>query len=111
MRLIGGCCFGMFVEQFVLQQLAAYPMYYWTSGAQSEVDFVTQISGLIIPIEVKSGENVKAKSLRVYREKYNPKLSIRFSMKDLELNSGLQNIPLSQIWLFEDLLSSHIRPL
>ena len=100
---------GMFVEQFVLQQLAAYPMYYWTSGAQSEVDFVTQISSLIIPIEVKSGENVKAKSLRVYRDKYNPELSIRFSMKDLELNSGLQNIPLSQIWLFEGLLSRHIQ--
>jgi predicted AAA+ superfamily ATPase len=84
-------------------------MYYWTSSAQSEVDFVTQISSLIIPIEVKSGENVKAKSLRVYRDKYNPELSIRFSMKDLELNSGLQNIPLSQIWLFEDLLSRHIQ--
>jgi hypothetical protein len=83
-------------------------MYYWSSGAQSEVDFVTQLNGLIIPIEVKSGENVKAKSLKVYREKYSPVLSIRFSMKDIEYNSGLLNIPLYQIWLFENLVSQYI---
>lgn len=99
---------GMFAEQFVLQQLAGYPMYYWTSAAQSEVDFVTQINGSIIPIEVKSGENVKAKSLRVYRDKYNPVLSIRFSMKDIEYNNGLLNIPLPQIWLFEKMYQIYI---
>ena len=99
---------GMFAEQFVLQQLYTYQMYYWSSGAQSEVDFVTQLNGLIIPIEVKSGENVKAKSLKVYREKYSPVLSIRFSMKDIEYNSGLLNIPLYQIWLFENLVSQYI---
>ncbi len=99
---------GMFVEQFVLQQLSNYPMYYWTSGAQSEVDFVAQIKGSIVPIEVKSGENVKAKSLRIYRDKYKPALSIRISMKDLEYNGGLLNIPLSHIWLFDSLLISHL---
>lgn len=82
-------------------------MYYWTSGAQSEVDFVTQISGMIVPIEVKSGENVKAKSLRVYRERYNPKVSVRCSMKDIEYNNGLLNVPLYQVWLFNELLAGH----
>ncbi|MGH2508252.1 MAG: DUF4143 domain-containing protein [Ktedonobacteraceae bacterium] len=98
---------GLFAEQFVLQQLAPYTMYYWTSGAQSEVDFVTQISGMIVPIEVKSGENVKAKSLRVYRERYNPKVSVRCSMKDIEYNNGLLNVPLYQVWLFNELLAGH----
>lgn len=98
---------GLFAEQFVLQQLAPRIMYYWTSGAQSEVDFVTQVSGKIVPIEVKSGENVKAKSLRVYRERYNPKISIRCSMKDIEYNNGLLNIPLYQIWLFGELLAEY----
>jgi hypothetical protein len=60
-------------------------------------------------MEVKSGENVKAKSLRVYREKYNPDISIRFSVKGIEYNNGLLNIPLSQIWLLENLLELHRR--
>ncbi|MFZ2544666.1 MAG: AAA family ATPase [Candidatus Saccharimonadales bacterium] len=95
---------GLFAEQFVLQQLADRTLYYWTSGAQSEVDFVTQVDGNIIPMEVKSGENVKGKSLRVYREKYRPELAVRFSMKDIEHNQGLLNIPLYQIWLLDELL-------
>ena len=99
---------GLFAEQFVLQQLASHSMYYWTSGAQSEVDFVTQVSGTIAPIEVQSGENVKAKSLQVYRKRYNPKISVRCSMKDIEYNNGLLNIPLYQIWLFDELLRERL---
>lgn len=98
---------GMFAEQFVLQQLTDHTLYYWTSGSQSEVDFVAQIAGKILPIEVKSGENVKAKSLRAYRERYKPEIAVRFSMKDIEYNDGLLNVPLSQIWLFAHLLEAH----
>ena len=97
---------GLFAEQFVLQQLSLkHRLYYWTSGAQSEVDFVTQTGGKIVPIEVKSGENVKAKSLQVYREKYKPEVSVRFSMKPLEHNGGLVNIPLYWVWLFDDIVA------
>ncbi len=98
---------GMFAEQFVLQQLADRTLYYWTSGAQSKVDFIAQLSGRIVPIEVKSGDNVKAKSLRVYREKYRPELAVRFSMKDIAYDDGLMNIPLCEIWLFDELLKKH----
>ena len=98
---------GLFAEQFVLQQLAAHTLYYWTSGAQSEVDFVAQKNGKIIPIEVKSGDNVKAKSLRVYRDKYKPELAVRFSAKPLESNQGLLNIPLYYSWLFDQLVESY----
>jgi predicted AAA+ superfamily ATPase len=95
---------GLIAEQFVLQQLADRQLFYWTSGAQSEVDFVAQIDERIIPIEVKSGENVKAKSLKVYREKYAPELSIRFSLLSREVNNGLLNIPLYEIFMFGTIL-------
>jgi len=96
---------GLIAEQYVLQQLASHRMYYWSSGATSEVDFVTQVGGRILPIEVKSGENVKAKSLRVFREKYRSELALRFSLKDMEYRDGLLNIPLYYSFLFEEILA------
>jgi predicted AAA+ superfamily ATPase len=72
---------GMLAEQFVLQNMADYQLFYRTSGANAEVDFVVQFEDSILPIEVKSGENTQSKSLKVYREKYQPKMSIRFSLK------------------------------
>lgn len=85
---------GFFVEQFVLQQMAStHQMYYWSSDANAEVDFITEIDGAVVPIEVKSGTSVKAKSLKTFRDKYDPKLSIRFSLKGLEYNNGLLNLP------------------
>lgn len=86
---------GFFVEQFVLQQMEnKYEMYYWASEASAEVDFVTTIKDSVVPIEVKSGTNVKAKSLKIFRDNFNPKLSIRFSMKPVEYNNGLLNLPI-----------------
>jgi predicted AAA+ superfamily ATPase len=106
---------GAFAENFVLQQLRSLGFneaYYWTSNAnnpkqpkgKSELDFIISDKNTIYPIEVKSGEQVKAQSLRVFREKYNPKLSIRFSLKELEYNNGLLNIPLYYSFLFNDLI-------
>lgn len=100
---------GLFVEQFILQQISHRDPYYWSSGATSEVDFVIQANSQILPIEVKSGTNVKAKSLQVYRDKYQPRLAVRFSMKDLELNNGLLNIPLYYAWRFDELLEGYSR--
>lgn len=96
---------GLLAEQFVAQNLSEFAKYYWTSNAQAEVDFVSQIDTKIIPVEVKSGLNVKARSLKVYREKYNPALSARFSLLPLEYNSGLMNIPLYYSFLFEELIN------
>ena len=58
------------------------------------MDFLIQSGNRIVPMEVKSGLNVNAKSLRSYRERYNPQISIRASMKNLRLDDGLLNIPL-----------------
>lgn len=86
---------GLFVEQFVLQQLASKrTLFYWSSSSTAEVDFVTEIDNKIVPIEVKSGTNVKAKSLRVFRDLYHPELAIRFSMRPLKYDDGLLNLPI-----------------
>lgn len=99
---------GRLAENYVLQQLNAMrfsPVCYWVndSGA-SEVDFLIQNDSAVIPVETKSGMNVKAKSLRVYREKYDPVLSVRTSMQNLRLDSGLLNIPLYLMGEFPRLL-------
>ena len=99
---------GLFAEQFVLQQMPEYPLYYWSSGASAEVDFVTEIKGNVIPIEVKSGTNVKAKSLKVFREKYQPRLSVRYSMLSLEYNQGLLNLPIFLAGLSEDYFNTYL---
>ena len=97
---------GLVAEQFVLQQLAKHTLYFWTGEKISEVDFVMQYGEEIVPIEVKSGTNVKAKSLKLFRETYSPKISVRFSMKDTRLDGNLHSISLLNIFLLEHLLDS-----
>ncbi len=62
-----------------------------------EIDYVLQTKNEIIPIEVKSGKNINNISLTKYNEKYNPKLRIRLSMKNLSLDGNLLNVPLFMI--------------
>jgi predicted AAA+ superfamily ATPase len=95
---------GLVAEQFVLQQLAKHTLYFWT-GEKSEVDFLMQYGSEIIPIEVKSGKNVKAKSLKIFREKYTPKVSVRFSLKNTRLDNDMLNISLFNSFLCEKLLN------
>lgn len=87
---------GAIIENYILQSLAAQfdnlPRY-WTSGNLAEVDFVIEYKNEIIPIEVKSDENIKSRSLQVYHQKFKPKLRIRFSLKNLSYRDGLLNIP------------------
>ena len=97
---------GLVAEQFVLQQLAKYTLFFWTGLKISEVDFVMQYGSQIVPIEVKSGTNVNAKSLKIFREVYSPRISVRFSLRNTRLDNDLQNISLLNIFLFEQLLDS-----
>jgi len=88
---------GAIAEQFVLQELKPqnFPIAFWAnSTGKAEVDFVIQYEDKIIPIEVKSGENIKAKSLGVYLEKYSPKIAIRTSLSNYEKRESLIDIPL-----------------
>lgn len=92
---------GALTEQFVLQNLKTrrnLPVFYWSSSsATAEIDFLVQANDLIIPIEVKAEENLKAKSLKVYSQKFQPPVSIRTSMTDFRVEEWLINVPLYAI--------------
>ena len=92
---------GALTEQYVLQQLNStneYVIYYWSAErSKAEVDFIVQFNGLIVPVEVKAEENLQAKSLKVYMEKFGPKISIRTSMSDFRKQDWLTNLPLYAI--------------
>ena len=92
---------GALTEQYVLQQLIANqdnPVFYWaTEKGTAEVDFVVQQKQAVIPIEVKAEENLKAKSLKVYVEQFQPAHAFRFSMADYREQDWLVNVPLYSI--------------
>lgn len=89
---------GTLTEQYVLQQLIAAqenPVFYWAAErGTAEVDFVLQRRQSVIPIEVKAEENLKAKSLKVYVEQFQPEQAMRFSMADYREQDWLVNVPL-----------------
>lgn len=89
---------GALTEQYVLQQLATLEelsIYYYTNPRGAcEIDFVIDDGERVVPIEVKAEVNLQAKSLKTYREKYQPELSIRTSMADYKQDGGLLNLPL-----------------
>lgn len=88
---------GAISENAVLQSLMplldSQAPYYWASDATAEVEFVVQWGEDIIPIEVKAEECVSGRSLSEYNKRYAPKLRIRFSMLNLQYNSGMLSCP------------------
>jgi len=87
---------GGMVENYVCCQLTAneYKNYYWMSERGAEIDFVIQRDGNIIPIEVKSAENTKAKSLATYISTYKPAYAIKLSTKNFGFDDGKKTVPL-----------------
>lgn len=91
---------GALSENYILQalvgQLEALPRYWTTDNPRYEVDYIIQRDNEIIPVEVKSEENIKSTSLKKYKEKYGDKIKIRvrFSMQNLKRDNDLLNIPL-----------------
>ena len=88
---------GALSENYILQSLVTQyeglPRY-WSSGATAEVDFTIQRGNDILPIEVKSDENVRGKSFTLYNQKYAPLIRVRFSLKNLKKDNNLINIPM-----------------
>lgn len=99
---------GALTEQYVLQQLKCsegIETYYWSpEQGTAEVDFLIQAKGKVIPIEVKAEENLKAKSLKSFRDKFHPELSIRTSMSDFRKEETLTNLPLYGISLINSIV-------
>ena len=92
---------GSLTEQYVLCQLkecTELNVFYWSSEKGiAEIDFIVQIGKNNVPIEVKSNENLQAKSLKSFVEKYNTKINVRTSMANFREEEWLTNIPLYSI--------------
>ncbi len=71
-----------------------YKTYYWESERGAEIDFVIQRKGQLIPIEVKSADNTKAKSLKVYMDTYKPAYAIKLSAKNFGYEDKKKIVPL-----------------
>lgn len=87
---------GGMTENYVNLQLVSngYKTYYWMSERGAEIDFIIQREGNIIPIEVKSADNTKAKSLNVYMQSFKPKYVIKLSAKNFGFEGGKKTVPL-----------------
>ncbi len=89
---------GALTEQYVMQQLAVNlenDLFYRSSeNGTAEIDFLLQNEEGIIPVEVKAEENLQAKSLKLFCEKYHPDKAVRTSMSDYREQDWMVNIPL-----------------
>ncbi len=99
---------GAIAEQYVLQQFKTIedlPIFYWSNEtSRAEVDFVIQLDSKVIPVEVKATTNLKARSLKIYIEKFKPEIAIRTSMADYKKTENLYDIPLYAIENIENVI-------
>ncbi len=99
---------GAMAEQYVLQQLLTHPgwtTYYWSAdSARAEIDFLLQVKSKLVPLEVKAEENLKARSLRVFHDKFNPEVSVRTSLSDYRKEEWMTNLPLYAIDQLENIM-------
>ncbi len=95
---------GALTENYIAQELvhSQYPLYYWTSEGKAELDFIIEQDEFIYPLEIKSGNSQKKKSLRIYSDTYHPKMLIRSSPMNLKKDGDILNCPL---YLIEELRS------
>ena len=98
---------GALTEQYVFQQLMLNEElsinYYPFENGRYELDFIVQNEDdELIPIEVKAGENLKAKSFKYFCEKHKPAKAIRTSLTDYKQESWMTNLPLYAINTFGD---------
>ena len=87
---------GGMAENYVNVQLTmnGYHTYYWESERGAEIDFIIQRDGQLIPIEVKSADNTRAKSLKLYMDAYQPAYAIKLSAKNFGFEDRKKNVPL-----------------
>ena len=97
----GGEAKGAVTENYVAEQLVAngVNLYYWESDGKGEIDFLLQTDEGVIPIECKSGDHVRSRSLSMsYIPKYQPKYSIRISTKNFGYENSIKSVPLYAVW-------------
>lgn len=89
---------GALTEQYVQQEFrasaGAVPHFWTSSDSRTEIDFLVEGADQVVPIEAKAEENLQAKSLKAYRERFNPRFAVRTAMTGLRMDDGLVNLPL-----------------
>ena len=101
---------GALTEQFVAQQLHSQNIelyYYSTENSSGEIDFVIQRDQYCIPVEVKAEENLRARSLRAYCDKYRPEIAVRSSMSNYREQDWMVNVPLYSLAEFIAAAGTH----
>ena len=92
---------GALAEQYAYQELIQQEglnlHYYTNDNSTGEVEFIIDDGLNIVPLEIKSGTNVHAKSLKAYMARYIPKLALRASMRGYEEQDGLISLPLYEL--------------
>jgi len=92
---------GGMTENYVCNQLVSigHICYTWQSEGVAEIDYVIQArDGSIIPIEVKSADNSKAKSLGVYMQKFKPEYAVKVSTNNFGFENNIKTIPLYAVF-------------
>ena len=91
---------GLLAENYVAEQLVAqgYRLNYWESDGKAELDFVIRQNDSVVPVEVKSADNVRAKSLKVFIDKYSPSYSIRISARNFGFENDIKSVPLYAVF-------------
>lgn len=99
---------GALTENYVYTQLECMGIdcYFWRTKADAELDFITDYEGVLLPVEVKSADNTKAKSLHLFCSRYKPKMAIKTSLKNVGDNmdgdTHVWSVPLYVLFRFKD---------
>ena len=91
---------GAMTENYAAQCFKAknYRLAYWQSEGKAEVDFVLQLDGKVVPVEIKKGRRNRAKSLGVFMEKYKAEYAIRISKKNFGFENKIKSVPLYAVF-------------
>jgi predicted AAA+ superfamily ATPase len=94
---------GMISENYVAQALVCngFPLFYWKNENTAELDFVLQIAGEVVPVEVKKGKRTKSASLNMFMKQYKSNYAIRISSKNFGFENAVKSVPLYAVWCLQ----------
>ncbi|MBQ9564788.1 MAG: ATP-binding protein [Synergistaceae bacterium] len=95
---------GALAENYIMQALVSngFKPCYWASQGRAEVDFILQDSrGNIIPLEVKSAENTRSRSLKTFLSNYDVPYALRVSGRNFGNENNIRSIPLYAAFCLE----------
>ncbi|MBC8321562.1 MAG: ATP-binding protein [Bacteroidetes bacterium] len=94
---------GAIAEQFTGQELLVSQdfykkpvLYYWTREAKNsnaEIDYLMEYSGEIIPIEVKSGNAGRMKSMIMFMDQFDSRMGLKISQSGLSETKNITSVP------------------